>query len=859
MQNLTVFVAHFQYIYKIMRNIFRNVAMLLALSALWLTISAHCTAGITDDNGDQDRLFNSGWKFIRDSIPGAELPGYDDSDWEIVDLPHDYSFMDLPGEDSDEQIGPFSKKSPGNGNSTGHVIGGTGWYRKQFVLEKGDQDKTAVLKFDGVYMESEIWVNGEKLYENRNGYTPFLVDITGALNEAGEPNTIAVKVENKGRNSRWYSGSGIYRDVHLLLDHPLHVAPWGVYIRTPKVTAGTVLAAIQVSLQNDFDTDMEVGITINFLDSQDQIVASSEDIVAVPGLGHVVTEKELEIKNPILWSLGSPYLYTAEITVEMDHRVTDRYRQPFGVRTIDISAEHGFLLNGEPLLLKGGCLHHDNGLLGAAAFERAEARKVELIKASGYNAIRIAHNPPSEHLLDACDRQGMLVINEFTDMWETYKNPQDYSRFFRDDWNKDLTHMILRDRNHPSIIMWSIGNEILKNSVADALRIGGQLAERVRELDDTRFITEAVSHIFTPEGWDKSGPVFELLDAGGYNYLFDRYEDDHALFPQRIMYASESFPNKAFETWKQVEQHPYVIGDFVWTAIDYIGEVLVGNSTYVPEEQHAEFSLPENIVLPPGFSIWDYMQSMPSNWPNYIAWCGDLDITGQKKPQSLFRDVLWDSSPIEINVHEPIPEGMAENLSGWGWPKEYPRWYWPGSEGNPLEVRVFTKAHEVRLILNGRIVGEKILTDQDQYTASFMVPYEAGELKAIALENGLEVASKTYTTPGEPVAVSLSTDRARITADRSDLAYVLIEVVDEEGRLVPDNALTISLQLSGNGELVGSGNASPDGMESVNNPVIRAYQGRAQVIIRPYAATGEIRCSASATGLSGDEIIILID
>jgi len=333
---------------------------------------------------------------------------------------------------------------------------------------------------------------------------------------------------------------------------------------------------------------------------------------------------------------------------------------------------------------------------------------------------------------------------------------------------------------------------------------------------------------------------------------------DHASFPDRIMYGSESFPLNAYDSWKQVETHPYVIGDFVWTAMDYLGETALANSSYVPEEQQTVFKLPENLSLPPGFNIWDYTQQLPSEWPNYISWCGDLDITGQKKPQSLYRDVLWDNSDIEINVHEFIPEGMAENVSGWGWPKEYPHWNWPHYEGKILEVRIFTKAPEVRLYLNGEAVGEKILTDQNQYVASFKVPYEAGELKAIALEDGKEVGSKILSTPGEPVAIRITPERTKIKANRSDLAYVMIEVTDEKGQLVQDNDIEISIELSGNGEIIASGNASPDGMESVNKPVLKIYQGKAQAIIRPNAVAGEIKFSANARGLSGDEVVLKI-
>jgi len=836
----------------------KDVSVLTAVLVVLLLISTQCVKGSGDGSREQDMMFNTGWKFIRDSVPGAELPGYDDSAWITVDLPHDFSIMDLPGDDTEEQIGPFSEKSPGNGNPTGHVMGGTGWYRKHFVLKNEDQEKTVRLKFDGVYMESELWVNGRKLGENKNGYTPFWFNISPYLKDAGETNTIAVKVENKGRNSRWYSGSGIYRNVHLLLDHPVHVVPWGVHVNTPMVGANRATAAINATIQNDLKGDANAEITCNILNEEGRVVASSTESKELKAQGQITTSKLLEISNPKLWSLEQPNMYLAEIVIKVNDKVTDTYRQSFGFRTIGISAEQGFLLNGNPMLLKGGCLHHDNGLLGAAAFERAEIRKVELMKANGFNAIRISHNPPSEIFLDACDRLGMLVINEFTDMWETYKSPLDYSQYFAGHWEKDLTNMILRDRNHPSIIMWSIGNEILKNSMEDALRIGKQLAGRVRFLDSTRAVTEAVTSLFTPVDWDSTGPLLALLDASGYNYKFGQYEMDHASFPDRIMYGSESFPLNAYDSWKQVETHPYVIGDFVWTAMDYLGETALANSSYVPEEQQTVFKLPENLSLPPGFNIWDYTQQLPSEWPNYISWCGDLDITGQKKPQSLYRDVLWDNSDIEINVHEFIPEGMAENVSGWGWPKEYPHWNWPHYEGKILEVRIFTKAPEVRLYLNGEAVGEKILTDQNQYVASFKVPYEAGELKAIALEDGKEVGSKILSTPGEPVAIRITPERTKIKANRSDLAYVMIEVTDEKGQLVQDNDIEISIELSGNGEIIASGNASPDGMESVNKPVLKIYQGKAQAIIRPNAVAGEIKFSANARGLSGDEVVLKI-
>ena len=517
-----------------------------------------------------------------------------------------------------------------------------------------------------------------------------------------------------------------------------------------------------------------------------------------------------------------------------------------------------FLLNGKSVELKGGCLHHDNGFLGSAAIDRAEIRKVELMKANGFNAIRCAHNPPSETFLNACDRLGILVIDEFSDMWESYKNPQDYSRFFREWWNKDLTDMMLRDRNHPSIIMWSIGNEIPESSSAVGVQIGKQLAERVKALDNTRVVTEAISEIFTPGGWKNTTNAIELLDVAGYNYTWTKYESDHEKYPSRIMYASESFPGDAYDSWKPAEKFPYVIGDFVWSAMDYIGEVSVGSATIVPEARKTTFKMPTELNLPAGVNIFDVLGKMPTEWPYFISGCGDIDITGEKKAQMFYRDVLWDNSKLEINVHAPIPAGYAENLSGWGWPNELQSWTWKGNEGKPLQVRVFTRASHVRLELNGKIVGEKDLLAGDKYIAVFEVPYEPGELKAIASDGEKETAIKVLKTAGEPYAINLVADRNKINADRNDLSFVKIEVVDGHGQIVPQDSIKIRLTISGNGELEASGNANPKDMASVNRQVIDTYKGKGQAVIRPSSEEGTIKIKAEAQGLKTGELIIQV-
>jgi beta-galactosidase len=638
----------------------------------------------------------------------------------------------------------------------------------------------------------------------------------------------------------------------------IHVAEWGAYITTPVIHQNSATVDIAVTARNDGEKEANATITINIKDQNGIIAGTSKEKILLSANAENITKKQIEVKTPLLWSVESPNLYSAEIEIETANKVIDRFSQKFGIRSIEFSAEKGFLLNGIQVELKGGCLHHDNGPLGSAAFERAEVRKVELMKASGYNAIRCAHNPPSEVFLDACDRLGMLVINEFTDMWKSYKNPQDYSVFFDDWWDKDLTDMILRDRNHPGIIMWSIGNEIPESSLPEGVKIGRQLAERVKALDNTRAVTAAISEVFTPGGWKNTVNAIEILDVGGYNYTWTKYESDHQKYPSRIMYGSESFPGDAYESWKLAENHSYVIGDFVWSSMDYIGEVSIGNATIVPEAQKSVFKMPEELNLPPGVNVFDVMSMMPSSWPYFISGCGDIDITGEKKPQMLYRDVLWDNSKLEINVHAPIPEGYAENLSGWGWPDESPSWSWKGNEGKVLQVRVFTKASHVKLVLNGKTAGEKEMVVDDKYIAVFEVPYQPGELKAIALDNGKEVAMKVLSTTGEPSAIRLVADRNKIRSDRNDLSFVKIEVVDANGHLVPLDSIRISLTISGNGELAASGNANPKDMASVNEQQIETYKGKAQAIIRPSGTEGSIKIMVESQGLETGELIIQV-
>jgi beta-galactosidase len=795
----------------------------LLIMLLSVSLFNGCNQPLLIDGKDRDRIFNAEWKFIADSLTGAEQPAFVDSGWLSVDLPHDWSISRIGG------TSPFSMNSPGN-TATGYVSGGTGWYRKHLTLDKKDQGKTAVLRFDGVYMEADVWVNGRKAGSHTYGYTPFWFDITPLLNAAGNDNVIAVKVSNTGRNSRWYSGSGIYRNVHLTLTQPVHVAVWGAHISTSQVSAVSANTTVDVMIRNDSKNNADTRIITKITGPGKENAGSVETSAAAIAGNSITVHHPIVIKNPVFWSVARPNLYTAEITVKVNGKISDRYCQTFGIRTLEVNTQKGFLLNGEALELRGGCMHHDNGLLGSAAFDRAEERRVEIMKANGFNAIRTSHNPPSEAFLNACDRLGMIVIDETFDMWEQSKNPQDYHRFFREWWKKDVEAMILRDRNHPCVAFWSIGNEIPERADTSGIRIARSLIAFIRELDTTRFFTNAICEFWDHPGtsWEATAPAFGLLTVGGYNYQWQRYETDHRQFPERIMMGTESVPMDAWENWQMVMKDPWVIGDFVWTGMDYLGETGIG---------HMQYLAPKEMDIP------------AMTWPWFNAWCGDIDITGGKKPQMLYKDVIWGNSKLELNVHAPVPEGKTEKISYWGWPDEYPTWNWKGNEDKLLKVTVYSTAKSVRLELNGRIIGEKATSEATRLKAVFDVPYEPGELKAVALENGKEVAVKILKTTGEPAALKLTADRNSIRADRNDLSYITIEIVDEFGQTVTDAAIPVKLTLSGDGELAGSGNASPWDMESVGNTLVKTYRGKALAIVRPFAKTGEITLKAEGRTL----------
>ncbi len=772
--------------------------------------------------------FDTDWQFHYGNIHTVTDLITDPGEWQNIDLPHDWS-AGLP----------FSKESPG-GTATGYAVGGTGWYTKKFRLEPDQSEKRLSLYFEGAYMETEVWLNGEKICYHPYGYTSFFCDITTACNPPGKDNVLAVKVSNLGKNSRWYSGSGIYRHVWLETTGRLRLDTWGVYITTPQVSGEKATVNIQAELINETDARERVKVDFRVSGPGNENAADQTAMVSLnPGETKVLVQ-QLEIIAPALWSVESPSLYKAEITVTTGKDFRDRIHTAFGIRSISFSAEKGFLLNGQPVELKGGCIHHDNGLLGAAAIDRAEERKVELLKANGFNAVRCAHNPPSETFLESCDRLGLLVIDEAFDHWQQPKNPDDYHRFF-DEWGEqDFTSMLLRDRNHPSIIMWSIGNEIQERADSSGLRIIRNFRRLVGTYDPTRPVTLAVNDFWDKPGytWQDSKRTFDLLDVGGYNYLWWVYESDHHEFPGRIIYGSESTPMERAINWKLVEEHPYVIGDFVWTAMDYLGETGIGHTSYVTRLTRGPHQLLE--------------------WPCFNAWCGDIDICGNKKPQAALRNILWNESRIEMLVHAPVPPGMVEKVSYWGWPDELATWNWKGQEGKMVDVRVFTRYPSVRLYLNDRLLEEKDLTKSDpgNYVVTFRVPYEPGVLKAVGMEDGRVKDSTWLITAGEPVKIVLKADRITLENSRNDLSYVQIELIDKDGNPVPDDDRKLNLSVSGAGQITAAGNASPSDMESFRSMNPKTFRGRALAIIRPSGQEGSIAVTVRSDGIPEETIMI---
>ena len=800
----------------------------------------------------EKQLFDAGWEYI-DKVNWMPNPS---EKWQPVNLPHDASIQRPRGEQHPTSSGG------------GYAWSGVLTYRKKIQVPENWKGRSVQLEFEGVYMNAKVFVNGNVAGFHPYGYTSFIVDLTRYLNYGAE-NDLSVVVNNSAQpNSRWYSGTGIYRHVWLRTGSGVHIPPWGVFVTTPRIGTEASAVAVATEIVNASDAPAAILLRTAALDASGKMAAWVETPLEIAARAAMTVTQALNAANARLWSLDNPYLYTLTSEVLVGGKVVDAEKTSFGFRSIAVDARNGFRLNGVPMKLKGGCIHHDNGLLGAASYDRAEERKVELLKASGFNAIRTAHNPPAPALLEACDRLGMLVIDETFDCWRMGKNPNDYHLYFEDWWQRDTGSMVKRDRNHPSIIMWSIGNEIPERTgVSDGYAWCQKQADCVRALDNTRLVTSAINalHESMPEDTEidlsnlddlferhnrpptdpekdrfgkTTGPFAAWLDVSGYNYLHTRYEYDQQHFPKRVICGTETFPLRAYATWTDTTRLPNVIGDFVWTALDYLGESGIGKVTY---------------DAPAG------LFSFLAQWPYHLANCGDIDICGFKRPQSFFRDILWGLRKVPyIGVLDPQYFGKKISYNPWGWEPVNDAWTFPGWEGKPTQVSVYSADEEVELIVNGASLGRKPAGAAFQNKVVFEVTYQPGMISAVGFSQGKETGKTTLRTTSEPVALRLTTDRTAIQPEFGDLAYITVEIVDKDGNRVKHARQEVTFEVSGAGELLAVGTADGTSDELYIGTKRKAFEGRLMVVVRSKGEVGSIGVKAGAEGLAEAGMMIIV-
>jgi len=611
--------------------------------------------------------------------------------------------------------------------------------------------------------------------------------------------------------------------------NPVHVAHWGVAVTTPEVSTKKTTVQVKTLVKNETTIPQNITVKTTLWNKNRKVTGTKSVRIELAANSQKDIAQAVSVTNPMLWSPESPDLYQAQIQLISDNKIIDDSKTTFGIRTLKFSAENGFQLNGKTIKLNGGCVHHDNGCLGAAAYDRAEEHKIELLKAGGFNAVRTSHNPPSEAFLDACDRLGLLVMDESFDCWKVGKNDNDYSKYFNQWWERDLQAMVLRDRNHPSIFMWSIGNEIPERKEPQAIETAKMLIDAIKVMDNTRPITSAV--VSWGEDWKIFDPLFAEHGVAGYNYHLSSAPDDHQRVPSRMIVHTESYPKDAYTNWKLVQENPYVLGDFVWTAIDYLGESGIGRYYYSGEV--------------PG-EHWEN-----DFFPNHGAYCGDIDLIGWRKPISHYRSMLYNNNEkLYMAVHEPEPEPLEIKTTLWSVYPTWESWTWPGFEGKDILVEVYSKYSKVRLYLNDKLIGEQATTAEQQFKTTFAVPYSIGVIKAVGVENNKEIESIILKTAGEAATIKLTTDRTEMIANGQDLIFATVELTDKNGVQQPNANNRLTFKVEGEGTIVGVDNADIRNTESYVSNTRRAWKGRAQVVIKSTRKAGEIKLTVSSLGLA---------
>lgn len=752
-----------------------------------------------------------------------------------IDLPHDY-VIGLPR--SAEAV---------NGGGTGFFTGTKGSYEKYMKFEKAEH---TILDIDGAYMCARIYFNDNLLDMHPYGYTPYLVDLTGKIRE-DRNNKIGIEVLNVQPSTRWYSGSGVYRDVYLWTGGKVRIEPWDMFINTEKIEKDYAVVSVKLCISSDMEAAAEINLEI--LDGES--VIQKEQIKMNVQNGKNDYEITLDIKNPKLWDCDSPNLYTLRATINADGKTEDTAENQFGIRTISADSRNGLLINGKSVKLKGGCIHHDHGVLGSAEFPSAVERKIKRLKSVGYNAVRISHYPPSLVLLEICDRLGMFVMDEAFDMWNVPKNDMDYSLWFRDWWQRDISYMVLRDRNHPCVISYSIGNEVPeRDGNSDGAMWSKKLSEEIRKYDDTKLVTSGICIMWAicdenapddykedfANGYDigngdvdsswgvRTEKYIEPLDMAGYNYLFKRYENDAAQYPDRVIWGSETHAIKFYDSWAAVMKNPNVIGDFTWTAYDNLGEVGTGR-----------YSWGEDGFVP-GINLAKY--------PWRMCYQGDFDLCGYRRPQSYFREAIWKGN-TEPRIFTTHPKHNGDDFSGteWHWYDVSETWTFDDEYiGAPIKTEVYTTADEIIFKLNGKEAARAV---PEKGIASAMIPYEKGELTAISVRDGKEDKSFTLKTTGKAYKIQVIPEKDEIIADNRDLCYYNIFIEDENGNIVTEADNEIECRIFG-GELMGVFSGCPNNEDQYGSDKCHVFYGKAAAIAR-CSCEGELKIYVKSRGLKG--------
>jgi beta-galactosidase len=800
------------------------------------------------------------WEFSHGQASGGSIYAVlkEENPGRIVHLPHDFTI----------QTDPFPEAP--SGTRSGYYGGGIGTYKKVLNIPEAYAGKRVLIEFDGAYMNTIVALNGHQVTQHHYGYTPFHADLTPYL-KPGKPNHLTVTVNNSAQpNERWYTGSGLYRHVNMLTAPQLHIAPWGIFARTSHITNGTAFVIVETTVENHTADPANLWVDVRIEKESDVTQAGTGRIkvLAHPGtksVGRVM----IAVEHADLWDIDSTHLYKITAQLTNKEAILDNDSTLFGIRTISVDTKNGFMLNGRTIKLKGGCVHHDNGILGAASFMDSEYRKMKIHKDNGYNAIRSSHNPPSRDMLEACDRLGLLVIDEAFDVWTMGKSPHDYSLYFKENWKADMEAFILRDRNHPCIIMWSTGNEITeRGGLSGGYTWAAKLAAWVRELDPSRPITNAVCGFVNGlddedmaacqeemlHEYKRSGSIqnFESkygkaiwgdlteaycapLDVVGYNYLAHRYEEDGMNYPNRVICGTESKAMDMAEYWDAVESNPHVIGDFTWTSYDYIGEAGIGRADYVDPDDTIDMINLKNVKFP-------YRLSNDA----------DFDLCGFPRPQHAYRRVVWGSNETYIASRNPKNYGKKEILGKWGWPECENAWSWTGYEGKPVLIDVYSAGEEVELFLNGKSLGRKPAGKEHHFTAKFDITYEQGTLEAVSYTAGKKVSSGLLVSPGGPAGIRINLERNELAADGQSLCFAVVEIIDKDGKVVPTAEMKATAKVEGAATLAAFGTGRPQTNENYTRGEFTSYKGRLLAIVR---AGYEPGLSLLTVGIDGFETV----